>query len=125
MVGNCKSVSKFKSTNTTNTPIKVNGDIFFHPVDKANSINNYFTPVSNIDSEPDLPDVPRLAPCELSGIVINEQEVCDQLQILNMSKPAGPDNLQPKLFKAVFQSLGKPLTISLKKSLNFGVGGAW
>jgi hypothetical protein len=24
-----KSVSKFKSTNTTNTPIKVNGDIFF------------------------------------------------------------------------------------------------
>ena len=37
-----KSVSKFKSTNTTNTPIKVNGDIFFHPIDKANSINNYF-----------------------------------------------------------------------------------
>jgi hypothetical protein len=30
-----KSVSKFKSTNTTNTPIKVNGDLFFHPVDKA------------------------------------------------------------------------------------------
>jgi hypothetical protein len=54
---------KFKSTNTTNTPIKVNGDIFFHPVDKANSINNYFTSVSNIDSEPDLPDVPPLAPC--------------------------------------------------------------
>ena len=76
-----KSVSKFKSTNTTNTPIKVNGDIFFHPVDKANSINNYFTSVSNIDSEPDLPDVPPLAPCELSGIVINEQEVCDQFQI--------------------------------------------
>ena len=125
MMGNCKSVSKFKSTNTTNTPIKINGDIFSHPVDKANSINNYFTSVSNIDSEPDLPDVPPLAPCELSGIVINEQEVCDQLQILNISKPAGPDNLQPKLLKAVFQSLVKPLTILFKKSLNFGVGGAW
>jgi hypothetical protein len=56
----------------------------FHPVDKANSINNYFTSVSNIDSEPYLPDVPPLAPCELSGIVINEQEVYDQFQILNI-----------------------------------------
>jgi hypothetical protein len=44
-----------------------------------------------IDSEPNLPDVPPLAPCELSGIVINEQEVCDQFQILNISKLAGPD----------------------------------
>ena len=102
-----QSVSKFKSTNTTNTPIKVNGDIFFHPVDKANSINNYFTSVSNIDSEPDLPDVPPLAHCELSGIVINEQEVCDQFQILNISKSGGPDNLPPKFLKAVFQSLIK------------------
>jgi hypothetical protein len=52
--------------------------------DKANSINNYSTSVSNIDSEPDLHDVPPLAPCELSGIVINEQEVYDydQFQIL-------------------------------------------
>jgi hypothetical protein len=64
-------------TNTTNTPIKVNGDICFHPVDKANSINNYYTSVSNIDYP--------LAPCELSGIVINEQEVYDQFQILNIS----------------------------------------
>jgi hypothetical protein len=49
-----------------------------------------------------------LAPCELSGIVINEQEVYDQFQILNISKPAGPDNLPPKFLKAVFQSLVKP-----------------
>ena len=77
--------------------------IFFHPVDKVNYINNYFTSVSNIDSEPDLPDVPPLAPCELSGIVINEQEVCDQFQSLNISKPV------------------KPLTILFKKSLHFGV----
>jgi hypothetical protein len=69
-----------------------------------------FTSVSNIDSEPDLPDVTPLAPCELSGIVINEQEVYDQFQILNISKPAGPDNLPPKFLKAVFQSLVKPLT---------------
>ena len=57
-----------------------------------------------------------LAPCELSGIVINEQKACDQFQILNISKPAGPDNLPPKFLKAVFQSLVKSLTILFKKS---------
>jgi hypothetical protein len=51
----------------------------------------------------------------------DEQEVCDQFQILNISKPAGPDSLQPKFLKAVFQSLVKPLTILFQKSLNFGV----
>jgi hypothetical protein len=44
-----------------------------------------------------------------------------QFQILNISKPAGPDNLSPKILKAVFQSLVKPLTILFQKSLNFGV----
>jgi hypothetical protein len=32
----------------------------------------------------DLPGLPPLAPCELSGIVINEQEVYDQFKILNI-----------------------------------------
>ena len=116
-----KSVSNFKNVNTTNTPIKVNGDIFFHPIDKANAINNYFTSVSDIHIEPDLPDVPPLAPCELSGIDITEQEVMDQFQILNISKPAGPDNLPPRFLKAIFQSIVKPLTILFKKSLVCGV----
>jgi hypothetical protein len=44
-----------------------------------------------------------------------------KFQILNISKPAGPDNLPPKFLKAVFQSLVKPLTILFQKSLNFGV----
>jgi hypothetical protein len=43
------------------------------------------------------------------------------IPILNISKPAGPDNLPPKFLKAVFQSLVKPLTILFQKSLNFGV----
>jgi hypothetical protein len=57
----------------------------------------------------------------VSGIVINEQEVYDQFQILNISKPAGPDNLPPKFLKTVLQSLVKPLTFLFRKSLNFGV----
>jgi hypothetical protein len=53
--------------------------------------------------------------------ILIKQLVTDIGQILNISKPAGPDNLPPKFLKVVFQSLVKTLTILFQKSLNFGV----
>lgn len=42
-----KSVTKFKNKNTTSSPLKVNGEIYYHPIDKANAINDYFATVSS------------------------------------------------------------------------------
>lgn len=116
-----KTVCKFNSTNTVNSPIHSNGEILIHPAEKANFINNYFTSISNIEEEPDLPDIPPLSPCELSDIIITEQEVIDQFQILNVTKPAGPDKLPPKFLKSIFQSLVTPITILFNKSLHSGL----
>ena len=116
-----KSICKFSNRSTSNIPIKLNGEILVHPVEKATAINDYFCSVSRCEIEPDLPDVPPLAPCELSDIVVTEQDVKDQLLILNTIKPAGPDELPPKFLKAIFQSLVKPLTIIFNKSLQSGV----
>ena len=116
-----KSVTKFKNKNTTSSPLKVNGEIYYHPIDKANAINDYFATVSSLDVEPEIPNIPPLAPCELSDIVVSEQEIFDQFQILNVNKPGGPDNLPPKFLKAIFQSIVKPLLILFNKSLYYGL----
>ena len=91
-----KNVCKFTNRGSTNTPIKVNGEILVHPVEKAAAMNNLFSSIASFDTEPELPDVPPLAPCELSDIVVTEQDVIDHFQLLNVNKPAGPDKLSPK-----------------------------
>ncbi|VDI10310.1 Hypothetical predicted protein [Mytilus galloprovincialis] len=115
-----KSVCKFKNKESQNSPIKVNGEILIHPIEKATAINDYFCSISRFDTEPQLPNVPPLAPYELSDIVITEQDVIDHFQILNINKPAGPDKLPPKFLKAIFPSLVTPLTFIFNKSLQSG-----
>ena len=76
---------------------------------------------THFETEHKLPDVPPLAPCELSNIVVTERDVIDHFQILNINKPAGPDKLPPKFRKAIFPSLVTPLTLLFNNSLNLGV----
>lgn len=115
-----KSICQFKNKNTTSSPIKVNNNIYTHPKDKANALNDYFTSVSSNDFDINLPDLAPLSPCVLSDIIITEQDVADQFQILNINKPAGPDNLPPKFLKAIFQSLVTPITILFNKTIQLG-----
>lgn len=115
-----KSICQFKNKNTTSSPIKVNNNIYTHPKDKANALNDYFTSVSSNDFDINLPDLSPLSPCVLSDIIITEQDVADQFQILNINKPAGPDNLPPKFLKAIFQSLVTPITILFNKTIQLG-----
>ena len=116
-----KNICKFSNRSTGNIPIKQRGEILVHPAEKASAFNNYFCSVSRCDVEPELPNVPPLAPCELSDIVVTERDVTDQFLILNNTKPAGPDGLPPKFLKAIFQSLVTPLTLLFNKSLQMGV----
>ena len=114
-----QTVCKFSNKGSPNT--NVNGEILVHPIEKATAINNFFCSISHFETEPELPEVPPLAPCELSNIVVTEQDVIDHFQILNINKPAGPDKLPPKFLKAIFPSLVTPLTLLFNKSLNLGV----
>jgi hypothetical protein len=47
----------------------------------------------------------------LSWLLITEQEVKDQLEILNNSKPSGPDGVAPRILRSVSQCLVSPLTL--------------
>ena len=91
-----------------------------HPFDKSNALNEYFTSISTLDNEPEHPDLPPLSPCELSDIVITEQDVIDQFQILKINKPPDPDKLAPKFIKAIFPSLVIPISIIFDKTIQLG-----
>jgi hypothetical protein len=115
-----KSICQFKNRTTTASLIKVNNNIMTHPFDKLNVLNEYFTSISTLDNEPEHPDLPPLSPCELSDIVIIEQDVIDQFQILKRNKPPGPDKLAPKFIKAIFPSLVIPISIIFNKTIQLG-----
>ena len=115
-----KSICQFKNRTTTSSLIKVNNNIMTHPFDKSNALNEYFTSISTLDNEPELPDLPTLSPCELSDIVITEQDVIDQFQILEINKLPGPDKLAPKFIKAIFPSLVIPISIIFNKTIQLG-----
>ena len=115
-----KSICQFKNRTTTASLIKVNNNSMTHPFDKSNALNEYFTSISTLDNEPKLPDLPTLSPCELSDIVITEQDVIDQFQILKINKPPGPDKLAPKFIKAIFPSLVIPISIIFNKTIQLG-----
>jgi hypothetical protein len=44
-------------------------------------------------------------PCHLNEFIITEQEILDQLKILNVNKPAGPDGVSPRLLKDIAYSI--------------------
>ena len=104
-----KSICKLNNRATSNIPIKRNGELLIHPIEKATAINEYFCSVSRCEVEPDLPNVPPFSPCELSDIVVTEQDVQDQFQILNSTKLASPDKLP--LLKSNFPAVGETINL--------------
>jgi hypothetical protein len=52
--------------------------------------------------------------------LITEQEVKDQLEILNNSKPSGPDVVAPRILRSVSQCLVSHLTLVFNQSLQCG-----
>ena len=72
---------------------------------------------SHIEEEPDLPteNINPVNTCP--DFLITEGEVKDQLEILNCTKPSGPDGVAPRILRHVSQSIIKPLTLFFNQSL--------
>ena len=75
------------------------GQIFIHPSNKVEILNTHFSNIANIDNEPVISDNVTPLPCHLNEFIITEQEILDQLKMLNVNKPAGPDGVSPRLLK--------------------------
>lgn len=50
-----KSIAKISKKQEPTPPMKAHGRIYFHPRDKANVFNEFFSKIYTLDNEPDLP----------------------------------------------------------------------
>ena len=75
------------------------GKIFIYPFDKAEILNTHFSNIANIDNESDLSYNVTPPSYQLNEFIITEKEVLDQLNILNINKPGGPDGISPRLLQ--------------------------
>ncbi|VDH94373.1 Hypothetical predicted protein, partial [Mytilus galloprovincialis] len=105
-----KSVTNFTKNKDSPPFLEHDGQIFIHLLDKSEILNNHFANIANIDTEPEIPDNNEPPPCHLNKFVITEKEILDQLKILNVNKPAGPDGISPRILKDVASFISKPLT---------------
>lgn len=95
-----------------------NGTFSFTDIEKANTLNNYFSSVSNIDdSLASLPYFSSKTNKRLYNIFVTEQDTIDILSNLNVNKANGPDEISHRMLKETRNTICVPLTIIFKRSL--------
>ena len=100
-----KSSSKLYNTHKSMLPLKSNGRILLHPLEKTEALN-FYSNTSSIDNNNSLPEHgPGPPVATIENILITEQDVLDQLSNLNINKPLGPDGVTPKLLKQISSSI--------------------
>ena len=119
-----KSLAKINNKHKPLPPLKSGDNIIFHSIDKANTLNKYFSDISSLCSEPELPEHGPGPPSMFSNsgkippdLVISEDEVINQLKLLDNSKPPGVDGVSPKILKELTSSISSPLTKLFNLSL--------
>ena len=67
-----------------------------------------------------LPDDDPNLELSFNSINITQEDVKDQIHLLNVSKPGGPDEVMPRLIKIVCYPLIEPLTQLFNRSIALG-----
>ena len=99
-------------------PMNRENEIIVDNKEKAEAFNNFFAEASDIDdTNHQLPADNMRAPNQLDHIEISETDVSDQIQILNVNKAYGPDELPPRILKEANAFVSKPLAKLFNKSL--------
>lgn len=113
-------ITKLKNKQSPPPPLIKDNTINLHPFDKAETLNKHFADISRTENEPPLPDEPIPPNFNLRTIHVSVQDVKDQLHKLNISKPAGPDDIMPKFIKLISNYIYEPLTSLFNRSLELG-----
>ena len=100
-----------------------NGELAVSNIDKANTLNEYFSTVFIRENVDDMP--PENEGLHTNGAFVTELRVTPDavtklLNKLNKDKAQGPDKIPPRVLKELSVPLGIPLSILFNKSLDEG-----
>ena len=112
-----------KSKSTIGDLKDKDGDLKTEDHEKANKLNDFFSPVFTVEGSSELPEFEQKVKYEdcINQIEINALKVLKQLKSLNVSKSCGPDNCNPFCLKVCAEQIYLPLTNIFQKSLSRGV----
>ena len=88
-------------------------------IEQAEECNGQFTDVFNKSDHSEVPFLSRSAPF-MDNIVVSNESVTKLLKGLNPSKALGPDELHPRVLKALATELGPVFVHLFQKSLDTG-----
>ena len=92
-------------------------------IDKANTLNNYFSTVfvqENVNTLPKTELGDKSKGIILSEIRVTPEAILEKLNKLNKGKAQGPDKVPPKVLMELSRELSVPLSILFNKSLKEG-----
>jgi hypothetical protein len=89
--------------------------------EKGEALGEFFSSVFTREDTENIPEIEEKNPQKiLATIEITEQDVEKQINKLNPSKSAGPDNMHPRLLKETKSQIIKPMTTIFRKSMQEG-----
>ena len=86
-------------------------------MEKAETLRTFFESVHRVDSGQEAPPVVVQNVPTMDEVVITEEEVCVQLEALNKTKAAGPDEIHPAILRPLASLLAKPMASLFNRSL--------
>ncbi|MEW8546519.1 MAG: reverse transcriptase family protein, partial [Candidatus Thiodiazotropha sp.] len=91
----------------------------FTDLEKANTLNEYFESISNInEGNTELPNLVLKTANTLDSIYIEESEIKDVIRILEVNKACGQDLVSHTMLKMTCDTVVKPLHILINRSLS-------
>ena len=86
-------------------------------IEKAEALRSHFEQVHRVDSGKMAPPVINWDIPTMDDVTITVEEVCLQLEALNKTKAAGPDEIHPAILRPIAGVLAEPMTALFNKSL--------
>jgi hypothetical protein len=115
-----KSLVKDNSSNCEQIPPLINSDrsVSITDFEKANTLNDYFVSVSNVDDrDVNLPSIELKTDVILNDFNISEQDIKDVLNNLIINKASGPDEVSHRMLKQTLNTICKPLCTLFNRSI--------
>lgn len=89
--------------------------------EKAEVLNSFFTSVFTREDHETIPEARiREGVMPMTDFHVTEEDVLKKLKDLNPNKSSGPDELHPRVLKELSDSIAKPLTLIMRRSLDEG-----